>query len=129
MVVVSVYTVVVLGDTDLLPAEATAPIPLSIIIDVAPLMLQLKVAAFPAFIRGGLALKETITGAPEGKMATCAVAVTLVPFDLVAISVYVVVLTGDTTIAPDDEISPMPWSMLTFVAPVTFQTSFADSPA
>jgi len=117
------------GDTDLLPAEATAPIPLSIIIDVAPLMLQLKVAAFPAFIRGGLALKERMTGALEGETATCAVAVTPVPSDPVAISVYVVVLPGDTTMAPDDETSPLPWSMLTFVAPVTFQTSFADSPA
>jgi hypothetical protein len=62
LVAVSVYTVVALGTTALLPAKATLPIPWSMLAVVAPATLQLRVEDSPAVILAGLALNELMTG-------------------------------------------------------------------
>jgi hypothetical protein len=79
--------VVEVGETVLLPLAGTVPIPLSILTEVAPSMLQLKVAELPVVIVDGLTLKELITGEPAIDIATCVIAVTLVPSKPVAVSV------------------------------------------
>ncbi len=64
---VSVYNVLVEGTTALVPLTATFPIPLSMLTLVAPVTLQVRVAALPAEILAGSALKEFITGiCPDG---------------------------------------------------------------
>ena len=45
-----------------------------------------------------------------------------VPVELVAVMVYTVDLAGDTTLVPAISTRPMPWSILTNIAPVTFHT-------
>jgi hypothetical protein len=64
---VSVYNVLVEGTTALVPLTATFPIPLSRLTLVAPVTLHVRVAALPAEILAGSALKEFITGiCPDG---------------------------------------------------------------
>jgi len=82
----------------------------------------------------GLAVKELINGRPVGVgggvvpvTTTCVVAFTL-PVELEAVRVYTVVVVGDTALVPDRATLPMPWSILTEVAPVTVQSSSADCP-
>jgi hypothetical protein len=60
---------------------------------------------------------------------TCAVAVTVMPAELVAVKVYTVVEPGITTLLPVRATLPIPWSILTVVAPETLQLSIDDSPA
>jgi hypothetical protein len=43
-----------------------------------------------------------------------------VPIELVALMVYTVDVAGDTTLVPAASTRPIPWSILTDVAPVTF---------
>jgi hypothetical protein len=43
-----------------------------------------------------------------------------VPVELVALMVYTVDVAGDTTLVPATATCPIPWSILTDVAPVTF---------
>ena len=43
-----------------------------------------------------------------------------VPAALVALMVYTVDIAGDTTLVPSGSTCPIPWSILTEVAPVTF---------
>jgi hypothetical protein len=63
---VSVYNVFVEGTTALVPLTATFPIPLSRLTLVAPVTLQLRVDALPEGMLLGSALKEFITGIPDG---------------------------------------------------------------
>jgi len=51
-----------------------------------------------------------------------------VPAELVALIVYTVDVAGDIALDPWALTSPIPWSMLTELAPVTFQTRFDVSP-
>src|SRR3954447_23195441 len=61
-VAVSVYVVVVFGETELEAALVTSPMPESIVIDVAPLTLQVSALLEPAAIVDGDAVKDEITG-------------------------------------------------------------------
>jgi hypothetical protein len=54
--------VLVAGETVTLPVEPTAPMPLSIVIDVALDTLQVRVVEPPNMILVELAVKEFITG-------------------------------------------------------------------
>jgi hypothetical protein len=56
------------------------------------------------------------------------VAVTLKPAVLKAVKVYTLVAPGITTLVPVKATLPIPWSILTVVAPVTFQLRVEDSP-
>ena len=51
-----------------------------------------------------------------------------VPAELVALIVYAVDVAGDTTLIPTKPTRPIPWSMLTDVAPVTFQNKVDGLP-
>ena len=62
LVALMVYTVDVAGDTTLVPATSTCPIPWSILTDVAPVTFHNKVDVPPELIADGLLLKATITG-------------------------------------------------------------------
>jgi len=64
---------------------------------------------------------------PETK--TCAVAETLLPEALVAVIVYTVVEVGITARLPVKATFPIPWSILTILAPETLQLSVEDWPA
>jgi hypothetical protein len=62
LVALIVYTVDVVGDTTLVPATLTCPIPWSILTDVAPVTAQNKIDVSPASIVNGLLLNSMITG-------------------------------------------------------------------
>jgi hypothetical protein len=61
LVALIVYTVDVAGDTTLVPATSTRPIPWSILTDVAPVTFHNRVDVPPALIVEGLLLKVPIT--------------------------------------------------------------------
>ena len=52
-----------------------------------------------------------------------------VPVELVALIVYTVDVAGDTTLVPATSTWPMPWSILTELAPVTFHNRVDVLPA
>ena len=62
-VAVRVYVVVVLGETEADATLVTSPIPESIVIDVAPLTLQIKALLEPGAMADGDATKDEIKGA------------------------------------------------------------------
>jgi hypothetical protein len=67
LVALMVYTVDVAGDTTLVPATATCPIPWSILTDVAPVTFHNRVDVPPESIVDGLLLNSWITGGvPDG---------------------------------------------------------------
>ena len=71
-VAVSVYVVVVFGETDADATLVTSPGPASIVIDVAPLMLHVRALLEPAAMVDGDAVKDEITGAPtEPRRSDC----------------------------------------------------------
>ena len=128
-VAVKTYVVVALGVT-LRLVPVTVPIPWSMPSDVAPVTLQLRVLACPPVMDAGEAENEAMTGAePATTAATVTVAcAVLVPDEFVAVSVYVVVATGlILTLVPVT--TPIPWSMLSNVAPATFQLNVLLAPA
>jgi hypothetical protein len=101
--------------------------------DVAPVTVQNKVDGLPELIADGLLLKVLITGsAPTGGSGAELTLVTAdpvtVPAELVAVKVYTVGVAGDTSLIPAKSTWPIPWSMLTDVAPVTFQNKTAELP-
>ena len=61
LVALMVYTVDVAGDTTLVPATSTRPIPWSILTDVAPVTFHNRVDVPPELIVDGVLLKATIT--------------------------------------------------------------------
>jgi hypothetical protein len=61
-VAVSVYVVVVGGITVLVPLKATAPTPLLMLTDLAPVTVQLNAARLPAVKASGLASNVEIMG-------------------------------------------------------------------
>jgi len=67
LVALIVYTVDVAGDTILVPATSTRPIPWSILTDVAPVTFHNRVDVPPGLIVDGVLLKSPITeGCPAG---------------------------------------------------------------
>jgi len=127
----------VAGITVTLPVRPTTPTPGLMLTEVAPYTSQLSAAEPPGETMGGLAVKELIIGPPEVSggvvppedplTKTDVVAVELVT-PLPAVSVYTVLAAGDTALVPLTATLPMPWSMVTVVAPVTLQLSVATSP-
>jgi hypothetical protein len=65
-VALMVYTVDVAGDTTLVPAASTRPIPWSILTDVDPVTFHNSVDVPPESIVDGLLLKATITAGRVG---------------------------------------------------------------
>lgn len=120
-----IYVVVAAGDTFTDPFSGTGPIPLSMLIVSALILLHVKVAEPPGCMVCGSALK-VISGWGTTTVTTAwAVAVPLKP---VAVMVYVVVTIGDTEIEPLDATSPMPLSILMVSASVELQVNVLDSP-
>ena len=75
------------GPVETLPFNGSLPRPL-IVTEVALFVLQLKVDDPPAVMESGLALNMTTCGRPAfGFTVTIAVAVTLLPPELVAVKV------------------------------------------
>jgi hypothetical protein len=102
--------------------------------DVAPVTFQNKVDGLPELIVDGLLLNCMITGGvPTGGSAAELTVVTAdlltVPKELVAVKVYTVDVAGDNTLVPAALTCPIPWSMLTDVAPVTFHNRVDVPPA
>ncbi len=62
LVALIVYTVDIVGDTTLVPATSTMPIPWSILTELAPVTFHDRVDVSPELIAGGVLLKATITG-------------------------------------------------------------------
>jgi hypothetical protein len=73
----------------------------------------------PALIVLGLAVKLLIDGNP-GNVTTITTDAVTEPALLLAVIVYVVDVFGDTSLVPATSTRPMPWFILTDVAPVTF---------
>jgi hypothetical protein len=70
-VALMVYTVDVAGDTTLVPATATCPIPWSILTDVAPVTFHNRVDVPPELIVDGVLLNSLITeGFPAGEIGS-----------------------------------------------------------
>ncbi len=124
---VRVYVVVAAGDVFLVPDADTVPMPLSILTVSAPLTDQDSVVLSPRSMLCGSAAKLLTTG---GVHPTPTVNDSDTdPQSLVAVSVYVVVVTGDVFLVPDAELTvPMPLSILTVSAPLTDQDSVVLSP-
>ncbi len=75
-----------MGETVLLPDAATAPIPWSILTDVAPVTAHCSVEDPPVVMESGFAVNAEMTGTLAEVTVTVAVAVTE-PEVLVAVSV------------------------------------------
>lgn len=86
-VAVIVYVVVAVGETDFDPEVATAPMPLSIVTELAFVLDHVNVDDCPAVMLVGLALRVTV-GAPEVvPTVTVAVDVAVAPPAPVAVAV------------------------------------------
>jgi hypothetical protein len=120
----------------LVPVRLTDPILWSMLTEVAPITLQLRFAVSPAVMMLGFTENEGIDIGVGSLlpfsvilllMITRVVAeIVLVEFD--AESVYIVVSDGVMILDPMRLTAPIPWSILTVVAPITFQLRFAVSP-
>ncbi len=118
LLAVSVYIVVVVGETTRVPFRATLPIPWSMVTLVALAVLHSKVDVLPLVILPGVAENEMMTGLSEvrpsssssnGPDETAIVTDLLaVPPELLAVRVYVVVLCGFTTTLPEAGFEPNP---------------------
>jgi hypothetical protein len=86
-VAVIVYVVVAVGLTDLVPDVPTAPIPLSIVTEVAFVLDQVNVDDCPEVMVVGLADSVTVGAPVEVPTVTVAVEVTVAPFEPVAVAV------------------------------------------
>jgi hypothetical protein len=98
LVALMVYTVDFAGDTTLVPAVSTWPMPWSILTDVAPVTFHIRVDVPPELIVDGLLLNSIITGVMELTVVTADLVT--VPEELVALIVYTVDVAGDTTLVP-----------------------------
>jgi hypothetical protein len=114
--------VVAVGFRVRVPVADTVPTLGAIFIVVAPVTAHDNVTLSPEAIDDGLAVKAVITGRPAAVTVTTAVFVEL-PRLLLAVSVYVVVVVGDTDLVPVFDIVPIAWSMDTDVAPLTVHDS------
>jgi hypothetical protein len=94
---------------------------------VAPLTFHCSVVDPPLVIVLGLAVNVFIIGKPAAVIVTISVAFTE-KGPLVAVRVYVVSTIGDTNCVPDKGLTPIPWSIETTVAPVTFHCNVDDPP-
>ena len=104
LVAVMIYSVVTTGDTLSEPAVATEPIPWSMLTVFALVDVQVSVDEPPAVITSGDADIFTM-----GSWVTVTVTLAvLVPYALIAVMVYVVVRSGDTTVVPLAATVPIP---------------------
>jgi hypothetical protein len=88
--------------------------------EVPPRWLAVKlITGLLAVVCGGGSSTETITIADD---------VITVPAELVALIVYTVDVAGDTSLVPAALTIPIPWSILTVSAPVTFHNRVDVSP-
>ena len=111
-----------------LPEAETTP-PGDMETEVAPEVLQLSVELAPEEMLVGLAVKLAMTGS-EGAAATVTVTCLVTePAALVAVSVNVVVVPGDTVALPEEGTAPPPGTILTDEAPLTFQLKVEVPPA
>ena len=86
-VAVIVYVVVAVGLTDLVPDVATAPMPLSIVTDVAFVLDQVSVDDCPEVMLVGFAVMVTVGAPLDVPTVTVALEVTVAPFEPVAVAV------------------------------------------
>lgn len=118
------------------PLAATLPIPGWILTDAALDTFQLKVDGPPAVMLLGDALNEVTVGMPVvvagggvlvPEISICVVAFVL-PEELLAVKIYIVLAVGATALVPLTATFPIPLSRLTLVAPVTLQLSVEVPP-
>ncbi len=102
------------------------PTPWLMLRPVAPLTLQDNVEELPELIVPGLAVKELIVGGEPVFTETVQLAV-VVPNELVADNVYVVVELGATLVLPEAGTVPTEL-ILTLVAPLVAQYSVVELP-
>ena len=115
----------------MVPEASTIPIDWSILTMSAPVTFHDRVDV-PSELR--LLLNSVITGgirSGDGGAALTVVTTDLVmlPAVLVALIVKTVDVVGDTTLVPATSTCPIPWSILTDVAPVTFHNKVDVPPA
>ena len=96
---VPIYVVVWTGETVFEPLGATAPMPLSMLVDVAFAEVQVRVAGWPSVIVVGDAERAQV-GAGIFAMTVTVAEHTAVPPAPVTVSVYVVVWVGFTDFEP-----------------------------
>lgn len=126
LVAVSVYAVVEAGDTLSVPVKDTGPIPGLIETDVAPVTLHDNVADWPVMILPLSTPKLAMAGrAPVTAIVTDLRAE---PNVLLATSVYVVVVPGDTSLVPLKETVPISGLIDTEVTPVASHCKVACCP-
>ena len=126
LLTVSVYVVDIVGETVHCPETGTAPIPLSIVAVVPPVLLQASVEDCPGAIVGGLAVKLEMIGRFWPTLTvTCLVDA---PPGPVTVSVYVVVCDGETRTDPDVWTPPTPLSIAADVPFVLSHHKVDDCP-
>src|SRR5690242_10273071 len=126
LIAVSVYVVVVAGETFCDPLACTVPSEL-MLTEVAFWTLHWSVELCPALIVAGVAVKLAITGAPEPTVTTMLHVVDAPP--PVAVTVYVVVVAGLTETEPLLATGPTLGEILTVSALRLIQESVEDWPA
>jgi hypothetical protein len=97
-------------------------------IEVAPVTCHCKVAVSPSGITMGLAEKLSIKGRPVSGITDNVTEAVTEPALLVAVSVYIFVVVGDTCSSPAGATVPTPWSMEIEVAPPTCQSNIERPP-
>ena len=117
---------VTVGDTDRDPLVLTVPIPWSMDTVVAFVDVHVRVDEEPSEILDGFALNDT-----EGVLPTDTVTLSVIlPDELLAVSIYVVVTVGDTERDPLLALtSPTLWSITADVAPLIFQLNVELPPS
>jgi len=128
-VAVIVYVVVVDGDTEVDPLVLTDPMPLSMLTDAAPVVVQVSVDEEPIQTVDGVAVKLSTVG---GRTVTVTLAVASVKPSADAVNVYVVVDVGLTVAVPlvfDAVLNsePTPLSIDADV-PIALHESVTDAP-
>jgi hypothetical protein len=121
---VSMYLVVEPGDTFFVPLDDTVPISGAMETDVEPVTPQDTVAVCPVKILPGSILKLFM----DGRIPVTVIVTDLrtEPDILLATSVYVAVVSGETFLVPLDETAPITGLIETELAPVTSQRKVAS---
>jgi hypothetical protein len=132
LLAVSVYTVVADGDTMVEPLAAVEVNPPGLMaIPVAPLVTQLRVLLAPAVMLEGLAINEVMVGfGPPDAVTVIVAALVTAPLPLVAVSVYAVVVDGETVVEPLAAVDVNPPGLIAMlVAPLVRQLRVLLVPA
>jgi hypothetical protein len=112
----------------------SAPVTFHVRVDVpSGLRLALKsvmtAGVFTSWGDADMITGDVTIGWGDAELTVVVAELVTVPVELVALRVYTVDVAGDITMDPEALTRPIPWSILTELAPVTSHDRFVVSPA